>query len=80
MLQTAGEVAQVGRVVLLPGLPQDLPDAGMEALVQPVRDVAPLVHLVEGRRPPEGPPDRLSERCRGGIETALDLAPRHWPR
>ena len=55
----------------------------MEALVQPVRDVAPLVHLaaLEGRRPPEGPPDRLRERLGAvddveprpfGIETALD--------
>ena len=58
MLQTAGEVAQepfgLGRVVLLPGLPQDLPDAGM---LSSSRYVAPLVHLaaLEGRRPPEGP-------------------------
>ena len=39
MLQTAARLPQepfgLGRVVLLPGLPQDLPDAGMEALVQP---------------------------------------------
>ena len=41
----------------------------MEALVQPLDDVAPLVHLaaLDQGRPPEGPPDRLGERL-GAVE------------
>ena len=87
MFQAAGEIAQeplgLVRVALVPGLAQGLADARVQALVQPVCDVAPLVHLatLDQRRMPEAPPDRLGERLGAvddvepgalGIEAAID--------
>ena len=79
--QAAGEIAQeplgLGRVALIPGLAQGLADARVQALVQPICDVASLVHLatLNQGRVPEAPPERLGavddvEPGALGIETS----------
>ena len=79
----AQEPLGLGRVALIPGLAQGLADARHQALVQPVCDVASLVHLatLDQSRVSEAPPDRLGERLGAvddvepralGIETAID--------
>ena len=63
-------------IVLVPGLPERLLDAGMKAFVEALDDVAALVDLaaLEGGHRPEGPLDRLGERL-GAVD---DEEPGHF--